>query len=47
LAYAGHRPVALSPDMIWLMICQGVAHHINANAEQLRPQFVKHPDVSR
>ncbi len=43
LAYAGHRPVALSPDMIWLMICQGVAHHINANAEQLRPRFVRHP----
>lgn len=25
LAYADHRPIALSPDMIWLLICQGVA----------------------
>lgn len=43
LAYAGHRPVALSPDMIWLLICQGVAHHIGVNAETLRTEFVAHP----
>jgi len=42
-AYAEHRPVSLSPDMIWLLICQGVAHHINANAEALRPKLVQHP----
>jgi hypothetical protein len=41
-AYAEHRPVCLSPDMVWLLICQGVAHHINANAEALRAQFVQH-----
>lgn len=41
-AYAQHRPISLSPDMIWLMICQGAAHHINANAEELRPRFVRH-----
>ena len=28
LAYAEHRPVRLSPDMIWLLICQGVAQHV-------------------
>jgi hypothetical protein len=41
-AYAEHRPVSLSPDMIWLLICQGIAHHINANAEELRQHFVEH-----
>ena len=31
-AYAHHRPVVLSPDMIWLLIAQGFAQHINKNA---------------
>ena len=43
LAYTEHRPIALSPDMIWLLICQGVALHIDANAEELRSKFVQHP----
>jgi hypothetical protein len=42
LAYAQHRPIALSPDMIWLLICLGVAQHINLNAEELRHKFVTH-----
>jgi hypothetical protein len=37
-----HRPLSLSPDAIWLLICQGVANHINANAEVLRTRFVYH-----
>jgi hypothetical protein len=41
-AYAGHRPISLSPDMIWLLICQGVARHISANTEDLRRHFVRH-----
>jgi hypothetical protein len=28
--------------MIWLTIAQGIAHHINANAEELRPRIVDH-----
>jgi hypothetical protein len=28
--------------MIWLLICQGVANHINAHAEELRPRLVPH-----
>ena len=36
-AFMEHRPLCLSPDMIWLMIIQGVANHINAHAEELRP----------
>ena len=39
-AYADHRPFVLSPDMIWLLISQGFAHHVNHNAEALRDQFV-------
>jgi hypothetical protein len=41
-AFMDHRPLCLSPDVIWLMICQGVANHINANAEELRPRIVRH-----
>ena len=42
LAYADHRPICFSPDIIWLTLTQGLALHINANAEQLRHHFVKH-----
>ncbi len=41
-AFMDHRPLCLSPDTIWLMIIQGVANHINANAEELRPRIVSH-----
>lgn len=33
-AYAEHRPFVLSPDMIWLIICQGFSHHVNFNAHR-------------
>lgn len=39
-AYAEHRPYVLSPDMIWLLICQGFAQHVAANKEALRDYFV-------
>jgi len=42
-AFSSHRPVALSPDIVWLTLCQGLAHHVNANAEVLRPRLVSHP----
>jgi hypothetical protein len=41
-AFAGHRPICLSPDIIWLTVTQGLAHHINANAEQLQHRLVQH-----
>jgi hypothetical protein len=41
-AYADHRPFVLSPDMIWLLISQGFAQHVNANPEKMRPYFVQH-----
>jgi hypothetical protein len=42
LAYQYHFPLVLSPDVIWLTIAQGLANHVNNNAERLRPQFVPH-----
>lgn len=39
-AYAEHRPFVLSPDMIWLLISQGFANHVNNNSEQLKKYFV-------
>lgn len=42
LAFDDHRPLVLSPDTLWLLVAQGVAKHVNANAEELRPTFVKH-----
>jgi hypothetical protein len=39
-AYAEHRPFVISPDMIWLLISQGFANHVNNNSELLRKHFV-------
>ena len=41
-AFADHRPVVLTPDAIWLLICQGFAHYVNDNPEELRNLFVDH-----
>jgi len=39
-AYSDHRPFVLSPDMVWLLISQGFAQHVNNNSEELRKYFV-------
>jgi hypothetical protein len=39
-AYWHHRPITLSPDMIWVLIAQGFSHYVNANAEALRDRMV-------
>lgn len=39
-AYANHRSVTISPDMIWMLISQGFARYVNAHAEELREQLV-------
>ncbi len=40
--YAEHRPLILSPDAVWLVICQGVSMHINQNFESFENKiFVK------
>jgi hypothetical protein len=46
-AFAQHRPLVLSPDHIWLLLCQGLAQHVNAHAHTLRPMFVRHPGQAR
>jgi hypothetical protein len=41
-AFSEHRPLVLTPDVIWMVIAQGFAHHVNNNAEALRGRFVRH-----
>ena len=41
-AYACHQSICFSPDMIWLLICQGFSRYVNAHAEELRPLLVNH-----
>eukprot|EP00808_Paulinella_micropora_P000002 g79172.t1 len=41
-AFFGHHPLILSPDIIWLTIAQGLANHVDQNAEKLRNEFVRH-----
>jgi Domain of unknown function (DUF4419) len=43
-AFNDHRPLSLSPDMMWLLIAQGLADWINSHSEELRSHFVKHQD---
>lgn len=35
--FAHHRPVCISPDMMWMMILQGFAKHISYNSDSLSP----------
>jgi hypothetical protein len=41
-AFSEHRPLQLTPDIIWITLAQGFAHHLNNHAEMLRSQFVRH-----
>ncbi|MEO7589828.1 MAG: DUF4419 domain-containing protein, partial [Byssovorax sp.] len=43
-AFVGHRPLCLSPDVVWLTQMQGVAHHVNMRAEKLRKLIVRGDD---
>lgn len=36
-----HRPLSLTPDVIWLAICQGVSIHINQNFKALESHIFK------
>lgn len=44
-AYADHRPLRLSPDVIWLQLLQGFSIHVNNNYEQLKDQVFVSEDV--
>ncbi|MEZ4298415.1 MAG: DUF4419 domain-containing protein [Polyangiaceae bacterium] len=39
-AFAGHYPLVLSPDDIWLCIAQGFAMHVNQFPDALKGRFV-------
>lgn len=41
-SYAEHRPVVITPDMIWTVICQGFSRHINMDPEKYRLMLVCH-----
>jgi hypothetical protein len=41
-SFSQHRPLALSPDNIWLVIAQGLGHHVAQNANALRHLLVRH-----
>ena len=34
-AYAEHRSLVLSPDMVWVLISQGFARYVNAHPEEM------------
>ncbi|OUL25765.1 DUF4419 domain-containing protein [Nostoc sp. 106C] len=41
-AFSEHRPLLLTPDIIWITLAQGFAQHINNHAETLRSRLVRH-----
>lgn len=41
-AFADHQGVVITPDIIYTIILNGPAQHIQQNGEKLRPQFVSH-----
>ena len=41
-AFADHRSLVLSPDMVWLLIDQGFSRYVNAHSEELRDKLVLH-----
>ena len=46
-AFMDHRPLILSPDMIWLLVVQGFAKHVHAHADRFRDRFVRHSDQQK
>ena len=43
-AFYGHHPLRIRPDDIWLCVAQGLAAHVNQNAESLRERLVGHDE---
>lgn len=39
-AFADHRPIILSPDVIWMLISQAFSHDVNADPEKFRDKLV-------
>lgn len=43
--YDNHRPLVLTPDVIWLAICQGVSIHMNEKFDSLKTIVFKSTEV--
>lgn len=43
--YDNHRPLILTPDVIWLAICQGVSIHMNEKYDSLKTVVFKSKEV--
>eukprot|EP01084_Bolivina_argentea_P074402 134964_1 len=41
-AWSEHYPFRFKPQHIWLLVLQGVAIHVDQNAEKLRQKYVSH-----
>lgn len=41
-AWCQHRPVVLSPDAIWLVICQQFSHYVNKNPKKIQSLLTHH-----
>lgn len=39
-AFADHRPVRLSPDVVWMLVSQAFSQEVNADSERFRKLFV-------
>merc|ERR1719474_1979630 len=44
-SWSSHYPIRFKPEHIWLLILQGVAVHVDRNAEKLRTKYVNHKET--
>ena len=42
LAYAHHRPIVLTPDAMWILICHGFSQFVNHDPDKYRDYLVNH-----
>src|SRR4051794_11670624 len=42
VAFSQHRPLVLSPDVIWVTLAQGLAQHLRLDPERYRHLLVRH-----
>lgn len=47
LAYAEHRPIVLSPDIMWILICNGFSQYVNNDPDKFRDYLVSHEGKMR
>ncbi len=42
LAYAHHRPIILTPDAMWILICHGFSQYVNHEPDKFKDYLVSH-----